>query len=455
MGESDRQSSATGAFGSGQANQDVMSRRTFGGAGRGAFGGGSGSGGGSSGFGGAGRAFGGVKREPGTGDYTIISQPIKSEYGGEISSDEDEGDQANTRINIDNLIDLTGDDDEVPEQQSQFIPVRLKREAHKDRNVGVNADGAIKKEGDSSTAAGQSGEGAPSEKRRGKQRAKDVEITGEGKSFQPTYSSSDEQEPVIKAEPTDDDGTIIMAPAAVPAQTDAMVPQELPSSPESKRKAKEKLKTRTLSGSAPERPAYQTQEEIDEWERHQADLRILHSELGSLVLPSSTDQDGDAAMEGSSEQPRDKKADKVYLFQFPPVLPDLVPIQVKADPDAPPPEDGADVMEVDQQPNTASNPVTVPDEPNKPRQPKLPSGYVGKLRVHKSGKATLDWGGTSLVVGMGTEATFLQDIMVATLPDQKEEAKGEASEQGTGVAMSMGQVKGKFVVTPDWERLLA
>ncbi|KAH9828156.1 RNA polymerase III RPC4 [Teratosphaeria destructans] len=438
IGQSERQPPvASGPFSAGQVNSDMGGRR-FGG-GRGGGGGGEGTffGGPMTGFNSGGRSGGGgggsVKREPGGGDFTMVSQGIKTEDGGYISSDaEEENDQ---RIDVDELriVDLTADD-APPEQGSMLPPVRVKREAHKERTIGITADTATVQDG-------KEADQPVSDRRKGKQRARDVEITGQSDSFQAAYSS-DEQEPSIKAEPMDDDGV----GDAEPLADNEAAPQ--PPSPELKRK-KERTKSRTLSGTALQRPVYQTQDELDEWERHQNDLRLLHSELGSLVLPSSTDQDGDANMETADQQPADNKADKVYLFQFPPVLPDLLPIQVKPDPDAPAPAADGDVMQVDGQPNTAADPVKVEDGP---AQTKLPSGAVGKMKVHRSGKVTLDWGGTSLLVGMGVEAGFLQDVLVAALPDQK----GATDEdQLPGVAMSMGQVKGKFVVTPDWEKILA
>ena len=396
----------------------------------------------------------GIKSEPGMGDVEMMSRGVKTEDGGYISSDEDEMDvKGMGRLNVDDLgvIDLTQEDEEADPTRS-FAPVRLKREAHKDRTLGLNADGATTQ--DPSIASNDLGDPG-GEKRKGKQRAKDVEVTGESEKFQGTYSSSseNEQDPTIKAEPTDEDER---AGTPEPVQRDPMLTQEMPSSPESKRKAKEKIKSNTLAGSAPERPVHQTQEEVDEWERHQSDLQLLYSELGTLTLPPQPDRDGDAAMVDAQQQQLDKKADKVYLFQFPPVLPDLLPIAVKPDPEAPPPADGQ-AMDVDKQPNNSSNPVTVSDDTSgQPRPPKLPSGAVGKLKIHKSGKATLDWGGTSLCVGMGAEASFLQDVLVASLPEHKVAANGGdgGGEVESGVAMAMGQVKGKFIVTPDWEEIL-
>ncbi|RMY81443.1 hypothetical protein D0861_08308 [Hortaea werneckii] len=482
VGESERQSKpdpvASGPFSSGQVNQmDLGKRRAvgsssaggsggfgFGGGGGGwSGGGGGGGGGGRSGGGSGGRSFGGVKMEPGSGEVEMMPQ-VKIEEGEYISSDEDEAEQGMGRLNIDELgvIDLTAEEEEDPSRG--FAPVRLKREEHKERTVGVNVDEAEKED-----EKEKQGKEKTSEKRKGKQkqRPKDVEITGESEKYHGAYSSS-EDEPVIKAEPTEDDERPDAPPAEV-AENESH-PQEPPSSPETKRKAKEKIKTGSRSAKAPTRPAYQTQEEIDEWNRQQDDLRILHSELGTLAVPpppqpQPTDQDGDAAMtDGQQPAVEDKRADKVYLFQFPPVVPDLNPIKVKPDPEAAPSGAEGETMDVDnnnaQGPQIKKDPAPVISEPNStPRPPHLASGAVGKLRIHRSGKATLDWGGTALSVAMGTEASFLQDVVIASLPEHKGEVNGEGNGGGgvneeTGVAMAMGQVKGKFVVTPDWGEIL-
>ncbi|EMC97838.1 hypothetical protein BAUCODRAFT_31844 [Baudoinia panamericana UAMH 10762] len=388
-----------------------------------------------------------------------------------MSSDDEDGEKGVSRINIDDLgvIDLTGPDE--GEEQDLMQPVRLKREAHRDRAIGLNADGATTiQDGTTNNELGGSGEAAVAftDKRKGKQRAKDVEIVGSSEMFHGTYSDSDEGNPPIKTEPTDDDPVPVLVP---PPQ------QDVPSSPESKRRGGKdrSITKRTLSGSAAERPVYQTQEEMDEWERHQRDLEILYEELGTIALPSAAvpnpDRDGagDATMDGTDDRPRlegekerDKKADKVYLFQFPPILPDLRPVIVKPDPDAPT-EGGAeegDAMLVDDEAAKPAIAAKAGDAPTV-HAPRLPPGAVGKLRIHRSGKATLDWGGLTLSVGMGMAATFLQDVVVASVPESKRGVDGDGGGggggdegAGTGWAMAMGQVKGNFVVTPDWEEIL-
>ena len=80
----------------------------------------------------------------------------------------------------------------------------------------------------------------------------------------------------------------------------------------------------------------------------------------------------------------------------------------------------------------------------------LASGYVGKLRVFNSGRTTLDWGGNSFEVKPGQKVSFLQEaVSVEVIPE-----KDRVVPEDAGNATSFGRVKGKFVVTPDWDVML-
>ena len=163
------------------------------------------------------------------------------------------------------------------------------------------------------------------------------------------------------------------------------------------------------------------------------------------------------------------KEKKLFLFQFPPLTPFLI------DPDAPPTDD--DITEVKQEKTADGKPIK-PDPTAPPPLPKdiltatsttsLPSGFIGKLNVHASGKVTLDWGGTSMEVKLGTEVDFLQDAVLVQAPDPVVKAEGEEGdadgmlgvgagegrdEEKRGTVRALGQVKDKLVVVPDWARL--
>ncbi|QIW94982.1 hypothetical protein AMS68_000500 [Peltaster fructicola] len=368
-------------------------------------------GGGSSSTSGAGA----VKREPGSGT-TRYANP---EDGGYISSgDENDPDE---RLNVDNLIDLTLEEDRG------LPPVRVMRSEHKGRDL-VSATEPTKTTHSTATAAAA----ADVDKKRGKQRAKDFEITKESHRYKGTYTDSEsEGEHQIKAEPVETDDR--------PVAPEAM--QSPPTSPETRRKAKERIKHGTTESDAP-RPAFQTKQEELEYDIQQRDLRILRTELGPVALPPSatdTDQAKDAA--NPEDDPR---ADKVYLFQLPAVLPTLVPIVPKAE------DDDIAMQDV---PEVGTAPAESKAKPPVLNGSTAASGLVGKLRVHASGKAYLDWGGIPMEVSMGQEATFLQDVLVLDSRDTKPGAAKETEDDVAGMAMSMGQVKGKFVVVPEWDKI--
>lgn len=376
--------------------------------------------------------------------------------GGYISSDPDEVAEGK-RKDIDQ-IDLLSDDDlpdepgeagasGEPSKRERIVmhPIRLNRHEHRDRAPPIKpeSDAAIKKEiidEDGTTVAGGT---SISEVRKGKQPAKDLEITGSSTPFHGVYRDEPAQAPsIIKEEPMDDVEEEFPASSILEGSTD---PKDVP---DIKPKRTHKL------GPKHSQPVLNTAEDHAEYERYQRDLFSLTEELAHAAV----DDDG-------NEIVADHKKDRTYLFQFPPVVPDLLPqtsIFVK------------DEEPVEEPPPTApqETPITIPgaaDPPappvikieddakdkskRPPHLPKLASGLVGKLQVHKSGKVTLNWGGASLELHKGMDTTFLQDIV---LVKRDEDAPAAAVAKGAigGEAMAFGQVRGKFVVTPDWDRVL-
>ncbi|KAK8204552.1 RNA polymerase III RPC4-domain-containing protein [Phyllosticta paracitricarpa] len=394
----------------------------------------------------------------------------KAEDGGYISSDP-EADSLGPRIDVDRInikeefddLEITG---EGPAQQrSRFnntglAPVRLQRREHHNaaRKIVAEAPGdpEIKTE-----------DGAPSNKK-GKQKAKDVQVTGEQVHWRGAWGWENEDGIVnIKDEPTED--------STIPTDIPEAPIKDAPSSPELSRKSKPRMKSRR-------KPRWgefvaHTEEEKAEQARILEARDSVAKELGTIVPPrepatetgTSTprDADGDTAMnEGTPKEetePKqeaiDNRQDRVYLFQFPPVLPSLtVKDNVKPEPTSPTyPHDVDDPAATAESSNKQQQP-TVKIEDDGPSgldqvSPDLPttlsSGKVGKLRVHKSGRTTLDWGGTSLELHAGMEASFLQDIVISKIVPEEERVGRDA-----GQAMSFGRVFGKFVVTPDFEEIV-
>lgn len=156
---------------------------------------------------------------------------------------------------------------------------------------------------------------------------------------------------------------------------------------------------------------------------------------------------------------------KVFLFQLPPILPPLSVKKVEHAPDPVKPEPNDDIVMLDQPAN--GTPVNVDltnddadeaeeqdddDEEDNDKNgreagrewPKT-GGLVGKLVVRKSGKVTLDYGGTTLVLEAGIQTNFLSTAILLHMNDAK---PGAEPQQMAGTAYGMGKIEGKFVCAP-------
>lgn len=417
-------SAVSGPFSLGEVSKHKAARAAFSGTGNAR---GSGGGGGNSigGVGAASSSSGGrsFKQEHSSAQMDVH---VKQEDGGYISSDDESGGPG--KLNVDNLIDLTVE--EEGEDAAYLPPVRIQRVEHRERNL------ISQTEVTSGAATTGKNDAGAAEKKRGKQKTKDVEITGESHRYRGTYTdSSSEDEGEIKPEPVEDDGRPV-APEIV---------QSPPTSPEARRKAKERIKSGQPE-SQTQKPAFQTKEEELEWDIHERDLRILRTELGQMALPPAAMDTNDQAKD-TTDNVEDPRADKVYLFQLPAVLPPLVHVVPKAE------DEDIVMQDVPEAGTTSVESKATKQSMFKDNGLAMPSGLVGKLRVHASGRAYLDWGGIPMEVSMGQEATFLQDVLVLDTKDAKPTIAADAEDDIAGMAMSMGQVKGKFVVVPEWDKI--
>ncbi len=230
-------------------------------------------------------------------------------------------------------------------------------------------------------------------------------------------------------------------------------------------------KHRRKSATKDTKPQFETTEERAERERYTTELRKLRHELSPISKDESPKDIGSTAP--SFRPPEDSR---LYLFQFPPLTPMLInPDQhpeIKAEPDpslnthAPPTASAPPEPKIKKEdaPLHSTASTTSGLEPAQlltaTHNPPLPSGLAGKLNVHRSGKVTLEWGSsgmtaTNLEVKWGAEVDFLQDVVV--LGEGGEEGDGEVEEKGKGQgnkkAWALRQVRNKFVVVPDWEKI--
>ncbi|KHN94596.1 RNA polymerase III Rpc4 [Metarhizium album ARSEF 1941] len=190
----------------------------------------------------------------------------------------------------------------------------------------------------------------------------------------------------------------------------------------------------------------------------QADLDLLAGELGAVTV---TDEAGETQAEGPSN-----KDGRLYLFQFPPLIPPLKEVaqprrktKVKAEgkefnvTDAPSATAVAVDLTQDDYSNRNSDDDDDDDDEDEEEQAnegfrsQLPShgGMVGKLNVRKSGKVELDWGGTTLEMSPAAGMSFLTTAVIVEENDEK-------PQQGVlgGDSVGMGKIMGRFVLAPTW-----
>jgi DNA-directed RNA polymerase III subunit RPC4 len=350
-------------------------------------------------------------------------------------------------------IEISSDEDESkPESRGPrgAVPVRIMWKEHKERTFGINTEASSEtsakilakaEANDQPLAAAVSEETS--------QKPRDIEITRSRKQFKGVWHDSEESDAQVKTEPTSEDEN--MADAEQFGQSNAPVQvteKQEPQSPNAERKPKSKLKSLT-------EPVLQTEEDRAEWARFQANLRHIRTELG----PSETaevDGSGDVAM-GDAEATGSKKKPSprdgmTYLFQIPPLMPELLAPSVKSEPSDPQPAPSAPTPKTDpkiklEDGGGGFSQLSIAGNTNSIR---FGSGLVGKMRVHESGRTTLDWGGTSFELTPANRVGFLQEIVNMEITP---EAKKVVPEEG-GDATSLGTVKGKFIVTPDWDVML-
>ncbi|KAK8034423.1 hypothetical protein PG993_009418 [Apiospora rasikravindrae] len=186
---------------------------------------------------------------------------------------------------------------------------------------------------------------------------------------------------------------------------------EAPPSPELKKKPKpEELDSREL---AKERKREKVMQDL-ETQFSIADTRALMEEL-------NVSQPGD----GEEGHERDGR---LYLFQFPPILPPLSRVS-----------ENDDLVEVDSTPG--NNKGAKANAKTAASAWPAEGGFIGKLNVRKSGKVELDWGGMPYELCLGTETGFLTTAIIVDEPEN--DAAG-----GQGKATGMGKVYNKFVAAP-------
>ncbi len=354
-------------------------------------------------------------------------------------------------------INLVSDDDDVQitgvrsrKGNKEMKPIRLTRHEHKERVVLVNTD--------SSADAVKADPDAPAEGAEGEEDAE-----------------GDAEDSLFVKPDVDDTMELDGSPAVrgtggrfSVGSIDLDAPISEPLTAEEIRKAKSKPAPKA------KKPVLQTAEDTAEYERQLEDIAVLSAELGGLSTAAKEGEDVEMGEDGQPKPKEGKLEGRVYLFQFPPILPQLrkegepvvktdaadvdmtdIPangeaIEIADLPDIKPETAGVDAI-AEHALDQAALRAKIEHENALVQEP----GRIGKLIVRKSGKVEFSWGGTSLALGRGAPYEFLTKGVIVT-GMQKEGKLGrdvtkeeEISMAGTG----MGKVMGKFVATPDWEKL--
>ena len=425
---------------------------------QGGFGGGGGFGG--NGTGSRSTTFKGESGSGGGSSWSTSGPSVKREDGGYVSSDDEDGEEAAfPRMDVD-TIQISSDEDDAAmgdKREKMTVPVRIRRKDHKERVVGINTEASSEAAAKIRQKAEETGSvptGVVPERtvNKGKGKTKDLEITGERKQYKGVWQESEDSDVKVKTEPTSEDEEMLDA-----EQVGIGAEKQAETLPESDRKLKPHAK---------EEPEFQTDEERAEWARYQFNLVALREELGPNNNTPTMDESGDVSMANADKT--SLRDGRVYLFQLPPIMPDLIAPGIKKEasdvtvdaPDSVPTATGPAAISLKAEGKKAvGGPGAVPIKKEEdfsnpladiPEHARFTSGYVGKLRVHKSGRTTLDWGGTSYELTPGKRANFVQEVVsIHVHPDADQEPEADAGE-----AISFGSVKGKFVVTPDFGQLL-
>lgn len=202
----------------------------------------------------------------------------------------------------------------------------------------------------------------------------------------------------------------------------------------------------------------------------QSDLDLLARELGAVTV------DGESAPELANKDGR------LYLFQFPPLMPPLKetstplePAKVKeetsalgvddipasidntavdltGDNDKNGGDDGDDDDDDDDDDETEEERAKAELKHGFKSQFLSQGGMIGRLNVRRSGKVELDWGGHVLEMSPAAGMNFLTTAVIVEESDEKPVAvsAGASARPTGGDCVGMGKIMGRFVVAPVW-----
>ncbi|KAL8699830.1 MAG: hypothetical protein Q9201_005777, partial [Fulgogasparrea decipioides] len=242
---------------------------------------------------------------------------------------------------------------------SSFMrPIRIDRHEHIERTVGVNTDASSLTSAELRRRAKARGEAEGSlflpedadimnnttSRPKGRRKGREVEFIKNERKWQGVYQDDeDDGRPVtIKEEPKEQDdamaidderpsGTAVtqdmLTQDATAKSTDHTLPpsnKSPPPDPQLPHKPKSKHKSKPPKALALRKPLLQTEEDHKEWQRFQEDIALLRDILQVTTIDNTDmDIDDDATTEKFKAKITGKKEGLVYLFQLPPILPQI------------------------------------------------------------------------------------------------------------------------------------
>ncbi|GKU04695.1 rna polymerase iii rpc4 [Fusarium langsethiae] len=221
-----------------------------------------------------------------------------------------------------------------------------------------------------------------------------------------------------------------------------------------------KVDTENESKDTSATPVPQTKKPAQESEEAmiRSDLEILANELGAVEISDSTEGEG-AKTPGLSN-----KDGRMYLFQFPPVLPPLKQVaQPKPNKIKPEPTEGEDNVLKSTPAAADAAPVDLTNDSNNTgfnisgfEDPEQKAGFmssllssggmVGQLKVRKSGRVEMDWGGSTMELSPAVGMNFLTTAVIIEENDEKPRPGVVGGE-----SIGMGKIMGRFVLAPKWD----
>ncbi|EGC43893.1 DNA-directed RNA polymerase III [Histoplasma capsulatum var. duboisii H88] len=273
---------------------------------------------------------------------------------GDISSDE--GSDGGPRFSIEQINIISDDEQELGEEGDfeegngkgkmrarsptgdrtgkGLRPVRVERQEHQERSIGINTDASSEKSAElrrqARTKVKEKHGGVESlfvqdseeeaDDARGGEGDDLVEITSEKAVGGTLYGGIR-----IKEEPTDDRDVLMTD--AIPQGVDDR-PATSDTGPLAPTAPKPKARKSKVTIHDP-RSKLQTEEERQEWDRHEQDIEHIKQALGTITThdpPAEESQDAEQEDETKAvEAPRDERSGRLFLIQFPPMTPNLVP----------------------------------------------------------------------------------------------------------------------------------